>query len=296
MAKGSSARAGRQPARTATSEEVAKETGATMEPVSAAVPPTPDPAFAASVKEVRDLDDLAPHLSDCSWAPSTPAEIAAALQTLAQTIDYIWDVECASDPSLHTLRKHVLALESLIVGRDVLHLASLDEDPSYSLAGRAEFQRLYQRFEEQRKAGEDAGLHQRLREAEARIVQLERRLMPGDDLANAVDEIINGDRIEDRLLNKGWLPVSPAEVAATLLEMASTVKDAHKLIGAMDDVGGNTYWAMAPGVSPSLRDHVRALEASVYGAPHDDGKDAQADRRLIAISQRGPVSPEAARA
>jgi hypothetical protein len=136
-----------------------------------------DPAFAASVKNVRELDNLSGRLSDGRWAPSTPAEIAAALQTLAEGLDCVWDVERNSDPSMHTLREHVLALESLIAGREVAFLANLDEDDEdTSLAERVEFQRLYRHFEEQCRAGKDAGLHQRISDVEGRLALLEARL------------------------------------------------------------------------------------------------------------------------
>jgi hypothetical protein len=136
-------------------------------------PPAPDPALAASVDQLMNYDDIDQLLLDGRWIPSTPVEVAAALRALAGSISCVWDR--GSTPTLPSLEEHVLALESLIVGRDVRHLADLDEDPALSVAGRAEFQRLYQRFDEQRRAGEDAGLHQRLTEAEARIARLEAR-------------------------------------------------------------------------------------------------------------------------
>jgi len=233
-------------------------------------------------------DDLLQKLSDGRWIPCTPGEIAAALQNLAGSIDGIYDVGCNSDPSLHSLREHVLALESLIVGREVSFLADLDDDPGYSMSGRAEFQRLYQRFEEQRRAGEDAGLHQRLREVEDRLGRLEARSVADQE---AVDEVINGPRIDHRMHEEGWIPTTAAEVGAVLLELSSSIEDAHNLIGNMDNIGGDNYFKLVDNVPTSLRDHIRALEARVYGAPHKDRADAKADAALIAAG--GPRSTSA---
>jgi hypothetical protein len=180
MAKSSTAR--RESAHTATPEELAEESQRAKCARAQLAPSIPDPALVAAVDEViSNYDDLDTKLVDGRWLPSTPAEIATALQYLAGNIDAIFDVGRHNDPSLHSLREHVLALESLVVGREVSFLADLDDDPAYSTAGRAEFQRLYQRFEEQRRHGEDVGLHQRLSEAEARLARLERRLDPVAD-------------------------------------------------------------------------------------------------------------------
>jgi len=174
MAKASPTR--RAPARTATPEELAEESERAQYERAQLAPSVPDQAIAAAMAEMTHYDDLGEKLRDGRWIPCTPAEVAAALPWLANDINAIFDVGCNSDPSLHSLREHVLALESLIVGRDVHFLAELDGDPADNLAGRAEFQRLYQRFDVQRRAGEDAGLHQRLAEAEARIARLENRM------------------------------------------------------------------------------------------------------------------------
>jgi hypothetical protein len=179
MAKASSTRR-QAPAPVPTPEERAEEDRRCEEArrTRRSAPPAPDPAFAAAAAEVLEFDDPNALLGEGRWLPTTPAEVAGALQWLAGSFESFIDVQRQNDPSLHSLREHVLALESVIVGRDVRYLARLDDDEgiAYELPGRVEFHRLYQRFEQQRKAGEDAGLHQRLTEAEARSARLESRL------------------------------------------------------------------------------------------------------------------------
>ena len=52
-------------------------------------------------------------------------------------------------------------------------------------------------------------------------------------LRAAVDAVLADGRIEDRLLNEGWVPTAPAEVAAVLEDHAASLESAHEEIEAL---------------------------------------------------------------
>jgi len=96
-----------------------------------------------------------------------------------------------------------------------------------------------------------------------------------ETLAAAYHYLLEHEELLSDLAEGQWAPSGQVELAAALRQLADSLDHAHTRLAHIDDVG---RLPLTEGAQPSLRDHVRALEATVYGAPVEDApSEEQAD-------------------
>ena len=98
--------------------------------------------------------------------------------------------------------------------------------------------------------------------------------------AQAWKDAHEDDATLEALRGYEWAPATAVEVVAAFRLLADNV--AH-LLEAVDEIDGTGGVDLAGETWPTLRDHVRALEVRLSGAPHDL-HDQDANARLLRMS------------